>query len=185
MDPLVEAAWIAAGATLVGVGGTVIVAVVGFRNTRRATEATNETTRNTTTATIAAARDDRLYEKRAEVYIELLMFVTMDAAHKATWQADLTSAQDAELAKYLREEVVNYESPGTPLFYARLHVYGTEAVFEAYDSYADSSLRAGAAFKAWQADPSDEIRVAALAAIEAARAAGNGLADLVRRELRS
>ena len=45
MDPGVESALIGAAAALVGVGGTVIVAVVGFKNTRAATKEALETTR--------------------------------------------------------------------------------------------------------------------------------------------
>ena len=40
MNPQVEAAIIAAIATLVGVGGTVLVALRGFRATKQATDAT-------------------------------------------------------------------------------------------------------------------------------------------------
>ena len=37
MNPVVEAAWIRAGAAVLGVGGTVVVAITGFRSTRNAT----------------------------------------------------------------------------------------------------------------------------------------------------
>jgi hypothetical protein len=37
MNPTVEAAWIAMGGAVTGVGGAVAVAITGYRNTRKAT----------------------------------------------------------------------------------------------------------------------------------------------------
>ena len=64
MDPSVQSALIGAAAALVGVGGTVIVAFLGFRNTRAA----NEDTRAANEAALAAAREankETLQETRA------------------------------------------------------------------------------------------------------------------------
>jgi uncharacterized protein YjbI with pentapeptide repeats len=52
MDSLVEAALISAGATLVGVGGTVIVAIAGFRNSRSTNQAAINAARETSKETI-------------------------------------------------------------------------------------------------------------------------------------
>jgi Pentapeptide repeats (8 copies) len=57
MDPVVESALISAAATLVGVGGTVAVAVVGFRISHSTNKATIDAARATTDKTIEASRD--------------------------------------------------------------------------------------------------------------------------------
>ena len=65
MNPVVESALISAAATVVGVGGTVIVAIMGLRNSRQANDATIKATdktaavaRETNQATIDAAHVD-------------------------------------------------------------------------------------------------------------------------------
>lgn len=58
MDPLVESALISAAATLVGVGGTVAVAIVGFTTSRSTNQATIDAARKTNKATIDAAHAD-------------------------------------------------------------------------------------------------------------------------------
>ena len=57
MDSGVAAALIGAAATLVGVGGTVIVAVIGFRNTRDANNRALDDARKANEATLNATRD--------------------------------------------------------------------------------------------------------------------------------
>jgi len=58
MDPVVESALIGAAATAVGVGGTVVVAIVGFRSSRSATRDTIAAAHDTNQATIEAAHAD-------------------------------------------------------------------------------------------------------------------------------
>jgi hypothetical protein len=74
MNSLVEAAWIAFGAVFVGVGGTVIVGVSGFRSTRHATE-----------RTVQAAQEDRLWHKKAETYADALAATSA----RAKWLSEL------------------------------------------------------------------------------------------------
>jgi Pentapeptide repeats (8 copies) len=57
MNPVVESALISAVATLVGVGGTVAVAIVGFRISRSTNQATIDAARATADKTIEAAHD--------------------------------------------------------------------------------------------------------------------------------
>jgi hypothetical protein len=65
MTPQVEAAWIAAGSALlgvlVGIAGTTIVAIAGFRNARDAAD-----------RTLLAARGDRLWARKADAYQDAL-----------------------------------------------------------------------------------------------------------------
>ena len=58
MDPQVQSALIAAAATLVGVGGTVTVAIAAARNARRTNQATIDAARVNTQLSINAARTD-------------------------------------------------------------------------------------------------------------------------------
>ena len=55
MNPLVESAFISAAATLVGVGGTAAVAIVGFRSSRLANQASIDAARATNDKTVDAA----------------------------------------------------------------------------------------------------------------------------------
>lgn len=57
MDPVVESALIGGAATLVGVGGTAVVAIVGFRISRSTNQATIDAARATAGKTIEAAHD--------------------------------------------------------------------------------------------------------------------------------
>lgn len=58
MDPVVESALIAAAATAVGVGGTVVVAIVGFRSSRSTNRDTIAAAHASNQATIKAAHAD-------------------------------------------------------------------------------------------------------------------------------
>jgi Pentapeptide repeats (8 copies) len=57
MDPMLESALIAAAATIVGVGGTVVVAVVTTRTARSTNQATLDSAADTTKQTIQAVRE--------------------------------------------------------------------------------------------------------------------------------
>jgi hypothetical protein len=76
MVPLVESALISAAATLVGVGGTAAVAIVGFRNSRSTNQTTIDAAKAATDKTVDAVRDTNK--------------ATIDAAH-----ADLRHTLDA------------------------------------------------------------------------------------------
>lgn len=57
MDPVVESALISAAATLVGVGGAVVVAIAGFRNSRSTNQATIDAAKVAADKTAEAALD--------------------------------------------------------------------------------------------------------------------------------
>jgi uncharacterized protein YjbI with pentapeptide repeats len=83
MDPMVESALISAAATLVGIGGTVAVAIVGFRSSRSTNQATIDAAKATTDETIDAARDTNK--------------ATIDAAH-ADVRRTLDTTRDGQIA---------------------------------------------------------------------------------------
>jgi len=68
MQSVVEAAWIAAGPGVLGVVGTVTVAVAGYHNTRRVTDQTVQAATQDSIRTLDAARADRLWEQQAAAY---------------------------------------------------------------------------------------------------------------------
>ena len=68
MQPVIAAAWIAAGAGVLGVIGTVIVAVSGFRSTHKVTDQTIQAAARESIRQLAAARADRLWERQATAY---------------------------------------------------------------------------------------------------------------------
>src|SRR5438876_12442428 len=75
MDP-VEIAAIISGCFAVGsVGLTAYVAVKGFRSTRDATDRTIKAGSQDTIRALNAARDDRLWEKRAAAYEETIAYL--------------------------------------------------------------------------------------------------------------
>ena len=61
MSPIVDAAWIASATGIAGIAGSVLVAIVSSRNSRRATE-----------TTIQSERHLRLWEKQAAAYEEVV-----------------------------------------------------------------------------------------------------------------
>jgi hypothetical protein len=68
MQPVIAAAWIASGVGVLGVIGTVTVAVSGFRNTQKVTEQTIQAAADANIRTLTAARADRLWERQAAAY---------------------------------------------------------------------------------------------------------------------
>jgi hypothetical protein len=178
MSPQVEAAWIAGASGLlgviVGVAGTTIVAVVGFRNTKRASEATNQTTTNITTATIAAARGDRLYDKRAEVYVDLL--VLMYYQHERRGHMRIAAAAgEFDFKVELDPVPVDWH-----MIEARLQAFGTVEVFTLEQAY---SATAGAAEVAWLTRRGVGGLASCTTAVLAADKAAENLIEQVRLEL--
>jgi len=72
VDPTIAAAWITGGVGALGIAGTVATAIVGSRSTRKATEATVAAGTASNKATLVAARDDRLWEKRCVAYEDMI-----------------------------------------------------------------------------------------------------------------
>lgn len=87
MQPVVEAAWIAAGTGVLGVVGTVVVAVSGFRNTRKVTDQTIQAAAQDSIRALDAVRANRLWEKQAAAYAS---FIT----HSRSYRNALRSLED-------------------------------------------------------------------------------------------
>jgi hypothetical protein len=79
MQPVIAAAWIAAGAGVLGIIGTVIVAVSGFRSTQKVTDQTIQAAAKESIRQLDAARADRLWERQATAYAA---FITNARAYR-------------------------------------------------------------------------------------------------------
>jgi hypothetical protein len=120
MLPEVQGYWIGFVGVLVGVGGTVAVAIAGFKNTRRATEKVLE-----------ARRDDRLWTRKADAY--------QDAMTEALQRADCrkkvvkTKADDRQIPA---KEPAAEDPMGKEWFdlQGRLKTYGRQEVLAAFEA---------------------------------------------------
>jgi hypothetical protein len=194
---------ISGGVGAIGIVGTVVTSVVGSRNTKRATEQAVATSAANTRATLLAAHDAWLREKRAAVYEEVLagQFYRQTKRRIELRKHPWGMAGEQEL-KMLHS---TYDSPGFLESQSRLAAYASDAVMAV-------SNAAGKAHGEVQArclelgELREQIRTAQLngtpqsapdaetmmnanrqinSAFEAAEAADDALMVIIRTELRS
>jgi hypothetical protein len=160
MDPTVIAA-------AIGVGGTVIVGLGGFWATVLATS-----------KSIQAARDARMWDKRAEVYVDALAAVhyRQTARERAmrTWR--LPDEDDRREAAYLAA----FAPPDWYQLEARLLAFGSQPVITATQASSTMQTRAISASKSRLDDAAVDR---AEAARKAADDADDVLVELIRTEL--
>jgi hypothetical protein len=124
MRPTVEAAWIAAGGgllgVLVGVAGTVIVGIAGFRNTRSATD-----------KTVSAAHTERVWDRKADAYQEALA-ASLWRNHRRMYltHTELSEEQYAEAANAL---FLMQTEQDWWMLQGRLGTFGSPSVVGAYN----------------------------------------------------
>lgn len=130
VDPTITAAWITGGVGAVGIVGTVVTAIVGSRNTRMATERTIAAGAATTTATLDAARADKLWEKQCAAYEETLTGLLYRQAKR---RHDLRGFRWDEATEKQLKGVFDDDDPAG-LFEAqgRLVAYASEGVRDAF-----------------------------------------------------
>lgn len=142
MNPVIEAAWIAAGVGALGVTGTVVTAIAGFRNSRDATQRTIEAGAANTVMTLNAARDDRLWELRAAAYEETiasLLYRQTQRQHELRMFRRTVRATERQLDEFL----ATYQPPGQFEAQARLVAYASDEVRKAFEAtrQADAEIR--------------------------------------------
>lgn len=142
VDPTITAAWITGGVGALGIAGTATTAWIGSRNTRMATERTIAAGAATTTATLAAAREDRLWEKRCAVYEETL---TTLLDHRRQRFRILLRSPGGEAES--PEAVYDPDSPGWSQARSRLYAYASDDVLHALDAAEDEHMRAQLAYE--------------------------------------
>ena len=172
MNPTVEAALIAGGVSLISLAGTVVVAVSGFRNSRRVTQ-----------ETIAAAANsslrDRLWDRRSVLYVDAIKVVERRSTRRRQDLEQITTGipatADAQSADW--GEVAPRLIAFAPMAVVEAWRAATEAHNHARDLYGECS------------DATCQDRMAAVkaceAAIEAARQKDNAVINAIRADLRS
>lgn len=154
MNPLVEAAWIAFSGAFVGVGGTVIVGVSGFRSVR-----------NATVRTVQAAQEDRLWHKKAEAYADALAATSA----RAKWLSELMGTarkvrDDAGGIAFLQQlpEGLPGQSEQEWLnLQGRLRAYGAPEVLQAYNLAYEMTHRAAGTYRFWRGVVTDGLALLA------------------------
>jgi hypothetical protein len=136
VDPTIAAAWIGAGVGggvgLLGIAGTVVTSVVSSNNTRKATERTVEAGAKANRATLAAAREERLWDKRAAAYEENLTGLLYRQAKR---QHDLREFQwDEHSEQRLKKFFDSYDPPGWFEAQGRLVAYAADDVLDASEA---------------------------------------------------
>jgi hypothetical protein len=203
VDPTITAAWISGGVGAIGIFGTAVTAWIGSKSTRKATEQAVEAGADNTRATLAAAREDRLWEKRCAVYEETLAEVQFRSERRAyelrTYRMDKDSEERAEAY------FATYETPKSFTAQGRMTAYASDAVLAAYEASRTATLevilrhgdhltlavenRQAAASGNPAAAPGSQAtkdaRKAAELALEMAKAADDALIKVIRDELRS
>jgi hypothetical protein len=184
MNPTVEAAWIAAGVGILSLVGTVTVAIVGYRNTRK--------------VAVEAARNERLVGKMADTYEGVLTALLRRQAERKQ-AATFYRTPDAEekMMQYTarRADPIWFEAQGRVIAYSSPEVRrGLELVrgvdqevamrfmlWQTAKQQASEARESGKSSE--QSRSSDEMRELMNQGIEHAEKIENVLIDLVRAEL--
>jgi hypothetical protein len=207
VDPTIEAAWIGAaiggGVGVLGIVGAVVTSVVSSNNTKKATEQTVAGGTTNTVATLAAAREDRLWEKRAAAYEETLTGLLHRQAQRHFELRKYREDNDTE--KKLQQFYENYELPGLFETQGRLVAYASDVVMDAFNAsrgahahvrvqYAHRAALRESARLAQETGRLEGVPDAGTmldagrqldGALEAADAADDALIKVIRDELRS
>jgi hypothetical protein len=203
VDATIVAALISGGVGVVGIVGTVATSMVGSRNTRRATEQAIAAGAASTRATLVAAREDRLWERRCAAY-EAMLAQLLHNQMKRFFDAPELRA-DAEIDQIAKGFFDKYAVSDRFETQAQLVAYASDTVTEAHKATreADATVRA---VYSHTAALSEQVRVARAsgspqsgpdastlkestreldAALNAATAADEALIKVIRDELRS
>jgi hypothetical protein len=161
MDPTVTAA-------AIGVGGTVVIGIAGF-------SANIWTARKTA----ASARENRVWDERARVYVDALAAVYYRQAKRDRDTA--TSREDVDAEQLAQSYLATGEPPSWIELDSRLLAFGSEPVVKAMRAAFTAHLRALGAFDFWHdsggtAASVDEAR-------DAADRADGAVFDLIRAAL--
>jgi hypothetical protein len=138
-----EIAGIVAGSVgVLGIAGAVMTAVVSYRATKKATSRTIAAGIKATRATLSAAREDRLWEKRCAAYEETLTELLYRQAKR---RHDLRGYRWDENSEQQLKEFFDSYSPSGPFeAQGRMVAYASDAVLGAFQaaSQAHGEIRA-------------------------------------------
>lgn len=139
MNPYVEPALIAGGVSLLSLGGTVWVALAGFRNTRKATTQTVEAGTADTVLALDAARGDRLWHKQTASYEETNAYLLFRQVKR---RYELSPAADQPPPRAIEELFSHHKAAEWFAIQGRLVTYAEDVVVDAYNAahFADSKV---------------------------------------------
>lgn len=196
VDPVITAAWIAAAVGAAGIAGTVVTAWLGSRNTRMATEKTIAAGAATTAATLTAAREDRLWDKRCVAYEETLAGL-LDERKNFLHGVEMVDLPDGGKELMI---VPSHDSPEWVQRQSRLYAYASDAVLAASAAAEDAHTQVqqkqyvlvlltqqspGVPLTQQHGEAVQRAAETFNAAIDAGRAAEDALIEVIRAELRA
>lgn len=139
------------------IAGTVTVAIAGYRSTRNATIRTIAANTANTMASLAAAREDWLWEKRAAAYEETivaLQYRQMKRQHELRmYRLDEDSEQQ------FKDFFASYEPPGWLQVQGRLHAYASDEVWKAFEATRRADVEVWGLYQQWKM-LAEDIRLA-------------------------
>ena len=149
MDSLVAAAWIGAITGGVGIVGTATVAITAARTTRRITDRTNKAATANMVLALDAARAERLWEKRADAYVDALKLLRRRQALRG--EAVRTARFDRQGEELIRQWLNSFKMPddwqGIEM---RMLAYASQPVFDALRDSALANDAINAARQNWE-----------------------------------
>jgi hypothetical protein len=148
MDATIAAALISGGVGVVGIAGAVVTSVVGSR-----------TTRQVTVATLAAAREDRLWEKRCAAYEESVarLLHRREKRQDGVKMYQLDEASEQQLIEF----AATYEPVGLIAAKARLIPFASDAVVAASAVCEKADLEVWRLYGQWRTMAKDSKQAAA------------------------
>lgn len=182
MNPTVEAAWIAASVGFLSLSATVVIAIVGYRNTRK--------------VAIEAARNERLIGKLADTYEGVLTALIRRQAERRE-AATFYRSPDAEK----RMRAFGEEDPNWSEAQGRVAAYSSPEVRRGLDLVRRADQEVAMQFTMWQSakrqaskaresgtvvqelPSSGEFREQMNQVLELAEKIEDALIDLIRAEL--
>lgn len=198
MDATITAALIGGGALIVSGGWTALVAITSTRSAQRTNQATLNAAADNTARALDAAREDRIWDKRADAYVEALYVIR----HRQERRDDMTRTIRFDKATEDRRQewLASFKLPDEVGMEMRLLAYASEPVLTATRATGEANAKAENAYLYWkglieeaqQCAPDAPIRDQAAAAqkamqpaVDEATRADEALLDTIRADLHS
>jgi hypothetical protein len=167
MDPVITAALIGGGAAIISGGWTALVAVTTTRNARRTNQATIDAAAENTARALDAAREERIWEKRAEAYLDAMRFVRH--RQEARENATRTIRYDDATEERIRESLANFRLPESRDVELRLLAYASQQVIDAVEASGQAHQQIERAYQDWT-EATGRAKSGGLSASDAAQA---------------
>jgi hypothetical protein len=176
-------------AAFIGVGGAVLVAVVGSVTTARTIRQSLADARLSARAGLDAGHEERVWDKKAELYVDLLLDEARRRADRADRREDFKSARFGERPP---GPVMQHDEQSWSNFEARVRAFGSDPVLQAFQQARLASQAVHDHDKEWQ-DSSTAIPAsgaerpveAVVRAMAQADEVDGLLAGLIRDDLRA